>query len=254
MQKRRNVPPTFFWLCKMKILVIIPCYNEEKNIDRVVQNIQNYKLPNDLSNCIIDYLIVNDCSDNTTLEICKRKNYNYINLPVNLGIGGGVQAGYLYAYERGYDIVIQHDGDGQHDPCYFGDVISPILAGQADIVIGSRFLAKEGFQSSGLRRFGIAFLGKMIFLCTGIKVHDVTSGYRAVNRKYIKLFADHYAQDYPEPEAIMDAALYKAKILEVAVIMREREEGKSSISPIKSIYYMIKVSLAILFHRLVASK
>jgi len=238
----------------MKILAIIPCYNEEKNIDRVVQNIQNYKLSNDLSNCIIDYLIVNDCSKDDTLEICKEKNYNYIDLPVNLGIGGGVQAGYLYAYERGFDIVIQHDGDGQHDPYYFGDVIFPILSGQADIVIGSRFLDKGGFQSTGLRRLGITFLSILIYICTGVKIHDVTSGYRAVNRKFIELFAVHYAQDYPEPEAIMDAALKKARILEVPVIMHEREEGKSSINPVKAVYYMVKVSLAILFHRLVTSK
>jgi len=236
----------------MKILAIIPCYNEEKNVDKVVQNIINYSSAG--SNSTIDYIIINDCSKDKTLEICKQKKYNYINLPVNLGIGGGVQAGYLYAYERGYDIAIQHDGDGQHDPCYFGDVISPILSGQADIVIGSRFLDKEGFQSTGLRRFGISFLSVLIYLCTGVKIHDVTSGYRAVNRKYIELFAFHYAQDYPEPEAIMDAALHKARIMEVPVIMREREEGKSSISPIKSIYYMIKVSLAILFHRLIAIK
>jgi glycosyltransferase involved in cell wall biosynthesis len=236
----------------MKILAIIPCYNEEKNIGKVVQNIANYASSS--SNSTIDYLIINDCSKDNTLEICKEKNYNYINLPVNLGIGGGVQAGYLYAYERGYDIAIQHDGDGQHDPCYFGDVISPILSGQADIVIGSRFLDKEGFQSTGLRRLGITFLSMLIYLCTGVKIRDVTSGYRAVNRIFIELFAFHYAQDYPEPEAIMDAALKKAKILEVPVIMHEREEGKSSISPVKSIYYMVKVSLAILLHRLVTSR
>jgi glycosyltransferase involved in cell wall biosynthesis len=236
----------------MKILAIIPCYNEEKNVDKVVQNITNYASSS--CNSTIEYLIVNDCSKDNTLEICKGKNYNYINLPVNLGIGGGVQAGYLYAYERGYDIAIQHDGDGQHDPCYFYDVISPILSGQADIVIGSRFLDREGFQSTGLRRLGITFLSILIYLCTGVKIHDVTSGYRAVNRKFIELFAFHYAQDYPEPEAIMDAALRKARILEVPVIMHEREEGKSSISPVKSIYYMVKVSLAILLHRLVTTK
>jgi len=239
-----------------KVIVLIPCYNEERNIDKVIQNIKDYTSSNSSSNWnyIIDYLIINDCSKDDTLEICKKKKYNYINLPVNLGIGGGIQAGYLYAHERGYDIAIQHDGDGQHDSCYFDDVISPIISGQADIVIGSRFLEKEGFQSTGLRRFGISFLSKLIYLCTGVKIHDVTSGYRAVNHKFIKLFAAHYAQDYPEPEAIMDAALHKAKIMEVPVVMREREEGKSSISPVKSIYYMIKVSIAILFHRIITSK
>jgi len=238
----------------MKVLTIIPCYNEEKNIDKVIQNIQKYKTESDTSKYIIDYLIVNDCSKDNTLEICKQNKYNFINLPINLGIGGGVQAGYKYAYEKGYDIAIQHDGDGQHDPYYFTDVISPILSEQADIVIGSRFVDKEGFQSTSLRRFGISFLSSLIFLCTGVKIRDVTSGYRAVNRKFIKLFAFQYAQDYPEPEAIMDAALHKAKIMEVPVKMHEREGGKSSISPIKSIYYMFKVSIAILFHRLITTK
>jgi glycosyltransferase involved in cell wall biosynthesis len=238
----------------MKVLVIIPCFNEEKNVDKVIQDIQKIKLSGDLANCIIDYLIVNDCSKDNTLEICKEKGYNYLNLPVNLGIGGSIQTGYLYALERGYDIAIQHDGDGQHDPCYFSDVISPIISGQADIVIGSRFLSKEGYQSTGLRRFGITFLSKLISICTGIKINDVTSGYRAVSRKFIEIYAARYAQDYPEPEAIMEAAINKAKIIEVPVIMHERKEGKSSISPLKSIYYMFKVSITILLHRFITFK
>ena len=239
-----------------KVIILIPCYNEEKSIDKVIRNIKDYNLANDPPsfNCTIDYLIINDCSKDKTLEICNEKGYNYLNLPVNLGIGGCVQAGYLYALERGYDIAIQHDGDGQHDPCYFMDVISPILSGQADVVIGSRFLNKKGFQSTGLRRFGISFLSKLICLSTSVKVHDVTSGYRAVNRKIIKIFAFRYAQDYPEPEAIMDAALNEAKIMEVPVIMRGREEGKSSIGPLKAFFYMIKVSLAILLHRFITPK
>lgn len=239
-----------------KVIVLIPCYNEEKNIDRVVQNIKDYTLSDASLSCrfVIDYLIINDCSKDATLEVCNEKGYNYLNLPVNLGIGGCVQAGYLYAYERGYDIAIQHDGDGQHDPCYFESVISPIVSGQADIVIGSRFLENKGFQSTGLRRFGIGFLSALIRLCTGVKVYDVTSGYRAVNRKYIKIFSLHYSQDYPEPEAITDAALNKAKIIEVPVIMHERKEGKSSITFLKSFYYMFKVSLSILLHRAIVSK
>jgi len=239
-----------------KMIVLIPCYNEEKNIDKVIENIINYTSSNNSLNYrfTIDYLIINDCSKDTTLDICNNKGYNYLNLPVNLGIGGAVQAGYLYAFERGYDIAIQHDGDGQHDPCYFEDVISPIVSREADVVIGSRFLDKKGFQSTGLRRFGISFLSKLIYLCSGAKIHDVTSGYRAVNRKYIKIFAAHYAQDYPEPEAIMDAVLNKAKIMEIPVVMCEREEGKSSINSLKALYYMIKVSLSIILHRIVMTK
>jgi len=229
---------------KMKILVIIPCYNEEANIVNVVSRL-------DMSGYELDYIIINDCSKDNTLEICNKNKYNYINLPVNLGIGGGVQAGYLYAHERGYDIAIQHDGDGQHDPTYFKNVIEPIMSGQADIAIGSRFINNNGFQSTGLRRFGIGFLSLIIYLCAGVRIRDVTSGYRAVNKKYIEYFAKHYAQDFPEPESIVDAARNKAKIVEVPVIMHERKEGKSSIGAFKSIYYMIKVSLSILLHRVI---
>lgn len=239
----------------VKIIVLIPCYNEEKNIDKVIQNIENFKIANAASNWkfIIDCLIINDCSKDTTLEICRKNRYNYLNLPSNLGIGGCIQTGYLYALDREYDIAIQHDGDGQHDPCYFESVIAPVLSGHADIVIGSRFIDKKGFQSTGLRQFGIGFLSKLIYLCTGVKVYDVTSGYRAVNREYIRFFAARYAQDYPEPEAIVDAALNKAKIMEVPVIMHGREGGKSSINSLKALYYMIKVSLAILMHRLIVT-
>ena len=164
-----------------------------------------------------------------------------------------MQTGYLYAVERGYDISIQLDGDGQHDPDCLENVITPILTGQADIVVGSRFLNKTGFQSTGVRRIGITFLSNLIKLCTGVKVYDVTSGYRAINRNYTEIFACRYAQDYPEPESVLEAALEKARIIEVPVIMQEREEGKSSINSLRPIYYMIKVTLSILLHRLTGS-
>jgi glycosyltransferase involved in cell wall biosynthesis len=232
-----------------KIIALIPCYNEEKNVKAVVQNITEraFKYP-------IDYLVINDCSVDSTLKICQENGFNYLDLSVNLGIGGGMQAGYMYACQQGYDIAIQHDGDGQHDPCCFETVIAPIVAGDADIVIGSRFMAGEGYKATGWRRLGISFLSGLIHLCTGIKIHDVTSGYRAVNRRYIEFFAEHYAQDYPEPEAIMDAALNKAKILEIPVVMHERKEGKSSINALGSLYYMIKVSVAIFMHRATATR
>jgi glycosyltransferase involved in cell wall biosynthesis len=231
----------------MKILVIIPCYNEEANIDFVVSRL-------DKLDCKLDYIIINDCSKDKTEYICRNRGYNYVSLPVNLGIGGCVQTGYKYALENGYDIAIQHDGDGQHDPGCFETIISPIMSGQADVVIGSRFLGNEGFMSTGLRRLGISFLSMLIYLCSGIMVRDVTSGYRAVNRKYIEFFALRYAQDYPEPESIMDAALNNAKVMEVPVIMNERKEGKSSINSFRPLYYMVKVSLAIILHRLVVRK
>ena len=134
---------------------------------------------------------------------------------MNLGIGGGVQAGYQYARENGYDIAIQFDGDGQHEAKYLQALIDPIEAGEADIVIGSRFVEHEGFQSSGARRLGIGILSRLIRMLCGVKVLDVTSGMRAVNRRFIEEYAEHYAQDYPEPEALLYAGVRKARIREV---------------------------------------
>lgn len=170
--------------------------------------------------------------------------------PVNLGIGGTVQGGYVYALKNGYDIAIQVDGDGQHDISYLKDMIEPIEKGEADIVIGSRFIEKQGFQSSAGRRFGINFLSRLIKLCTAIQIKDVTSGFRAVNHKFIKIYADDYPQDYPEPEAIVAGVMHGGVIKEIPVMMKERTGGASSINLRKSVYYMIKVSLAIIICRI----
>ena len=223
----------------MKILVIIPAYNEEESILTTVQALNSVHPE-------VDAVVVNDASKDNTKNILSENHIHYLDLPVNLGIGGGVQAGYMYAYRNGYDIAIQMDGDGQHPASELDKIIAPIKAEKADIVVGSRFVNKEGFQSSAIRRFGIKFLSSLIYLCTGKHILDVTSGYRAVNRKFIKIFSEEYAQDYPEPEASVTAAKKGAEIIEVPVMMKERQGGMSSISPIKSIYYMIKVSLAII--------
>ena len=227
----------------MKTLIIIPAYNEQENIEKVVKS-----LADNCPEC--DYLIVNDCSTDSTPQICDDKNFSHIDLCCNVGIGGGVQSGYIYAAQNGYDCAIQIDGDGQHDPAFINKIIEPIEKGEADVVIGSRFIEKEGFQSSGMRRLGINFLSTLIKMMTGTRVLDVTSGFRAVNRKYIEHFSREYADDYPEPEAIVSASLTGAKIKEVPVIMKERDGGVSSISPLKSVYYMIKVSLSILLYRI----
>ena len=231
----------------MKVLVIIPAYNEQDSIISVID-----KLKKDCPKA--DYVVINDCSKDKTLQVLSENHANYVNLPLNLGIGGGVQTGYKYAMKNGYDIAIQIDGDGQHDTAYLKNVIEPIEKGEADIVIGSRFINKEGFQSSGMRRLGINFLSVLIKICCGTKVLDVTSGFRAVNRTYICEYAKEYPVDYPEPEAIVKASLSGARIKEVPVIMKERESGTSSISPLKSVYYMIKVSLAIVVCRLTHKK
>lgn len=226
----------------MKVLVIIPAYNEQENIIRVIQDIQN-------NSTNVDYIVINDCSKDNTKKVLLQNGINFVDLPINLGIGGGVQAGYRYALENDYDIAIQFDGDGQHDAKYINNLIAPIENGQANVVIGSRFLEKEGFQSSILRRFGINFLSGLIYFLCGIRVHDVTSGMRAVDKKMIALFAEQYAQDYPEPEAILASGMVGAKIKEVPVQMRERMAGESSISAWKSVYYMIKVSIALIIER-----
>ncbi len=231
----------------MKVLVIIPAYNEEESILRVIE-----KLKKDCPRA--DYIVINDCSTDTTLTRLEEAGASYLNLPQNLGIGGGVQTGYKYALKNGYDIAVQIDGDGQHDTAYLNEVIAPVEAGEADITIGSRFITKEGFQSSGIRRVGIKFLSSLIYLCCGTRVQDVTSGFRAVNRKGIRLYAKEYPVDYPEPEAIVKASVMGLKIKEMPVIMKERAAGESSISPIRSVYYMIKVSIAIIICRLSSKK
>lgn len=226
----------------MKILIIIPAYNEEKNIINVVNNIKKY-CPN------VDYIIINDCSKDKTKAVIEENGFNYISLPVNMGIGGGVQTGYKYAVENDYDIVIQIDGDGQHDPKYINKLIQPIIDGEANMTIGSRFIEKEGFQTSFMRRVGINFLKVLIRVCCGVTITDATSGFRASDKELTKRFSEVYAQDYPEPEAIIDSVVNGFKIKEVPVIMHERQEGQSSINAVKSVYYMIKVSLAIILSR-----
>ena len=225
------------------VLIIIPAYNEAENIEKVVDNIIT-NFPQ------YDYIVINDGSKDNTRDICKKKGYQYLNLSINLGIGGAVQTGYKYAKDKGYDVAVQIDGDGQHDISYLANILPLIEKGEADIVIGSRFIDKEGFQSSAARRTGIKILSALIFLCTGCKVKDVTSGFRAVNKKFIDIYAASYPTDYPEPEAIVSAVMHGGKIKEQPVVMRERENGTSSINFIKSVYYMIKVTLAILVCRI----
>lgn len=227
----------------MKPLIIIPAYNEAENIEATIKDLRIH-CPG------ADYLVINDCSTDNTKEILTRMGASFVDLPVNLGIGGGVQTGYRYASEHDYDIAIQFDGDGQHMAKYIKDLVAPIESGQANVVIGSRFIAKEGFQSSAMRRFGIGFLSTLIHVLCGVRVKDVTSGFRAVDKRMIKLFADNYAQDYPEPEAILSSGLQGARIVEMPVEMRARQGGVSSISPAKSVYYMVKVSLALFLSRI----
>ena len=223
----------------MKKLIIIPAYNEEGNIERTVNNIKE-NAPE------FDYVIINDCSTDNTLKICRENGFNYINLPVNLGIGGAVQTGYIYARDNGYDCAVQVDGDGQHDAAFLNEMADTLLRENADMVIGSRFIKMEGFQSSAMRRLGIKYFTNLIKGITGATVTDPTSGLRLINRRTIEMFAAYYPTDYPEPDSVVTLLKKKGKVVEIPVMMKERESGKSSISPLKSVYYMVKVSLAIL--------
>lgn len=172
-----------------------------------------------------------------------------LDLPINLGIGGAVQAGYRYALANDYDIAVQMDGDGQHDPTFLDEMVKCIESGEADLVVGSRFVTKEGFQSSGARRTGIKFLSGLGHMLTGVRLKDITSGFRMVNRKLIEIYADDYPADYPEPEAMVIASVYGCRLKEYSVIMKERLGGVSSITLRKSVYYMFKVSLAMIIRR-----
>ena len=225
-----------------KILLIIPAFNEEESIERVISGIQesNY-----------DYIIINDGSSDATKSICEKHKYNVINLPINLGIGGAVQTGYKYAVNHGYSYAFQLDSDGQHDPEFLSLMINNMEETGADMVIGSRFIENKGFRSSTLRRLGIRFLSWLIKMMTGQRIMDPTSGLRLSGRKALEVFARDYPRDYAEPETEVMLLKRGMKIVEIPVIMHAKQGGNSSISIKKSIYYMVKVTLSII---LVASK
>lgn len=224
----------------MKILIIIPAYNEEKTILSTINALKIEKEKIDF-----DYIIINDCSKDNTLSLCKKYNLNVIDLSINLGVGGAVQTGYIYAYNKGYDVAIQVDADGQHNPKYISDLVKAINEGN-DIAIASRFIDNKGFQSTFARRMGIKLYSSLIKIFSGITIKDTTSGYRAVNKKVIKYFSKNYPVDFPEPETNAILAKTKCKIKEIPVLMEERTSGKSSIMGLKSIYYAGKVALAVI--------
>lgn len=223
----------------MKKLVIIPAYNEEENILKTVNNLKKYQS--------YDFVVINDGSADDTEKILTENGITHVKLVKNLGIGGAMQTGYKYAYDNGYDIAVQIDADGQHNPEYLDEMIDTLIKTDSDMVIGSRFIKKEGFQSSAARRMGKSILIGIIKLFTGKKITDPTSGFRACSKNTIKLFANEYPVDYPEPETVVQILSRKGKVVEIPVIMNERDGGVSSITPIKSMYYMIKVSLSIVF-------
>lgn len=229
----------------MKILIIIPAYNEEENILNTYNSIVEYNKKNKTK---YDVIVINDGSKDNTEEILVKNKINHIKLIRNLGIGGAVQTGYKYAYENGYDVAIQFDGDGQHDVNYVKNIIKPIEDKKANMVIGSRFV-KEGaseFRSTALRRLGINIISFVIKLKTGKKIYDTTSGFRAADKSVIEQFINYYPTEYPEPISTVHVLINDCAVSEVPVEMKPRVAGVSSISKFKSVYYMINVILSIL--------
>ncbi len=227
-----------------KILIIIPAYNEEKALPRLIAELKSLPLP-------LDLLVVNDGSRDQTAEAARQAGAWVVDLPCNLGIGGAMQTGFKYVSQEGYDAAAQVDGDGQHNPVDLLKVLEPVLQGELDLSIGSRFLSdKGGFKSTFTRRLGISFFSTLLSALTGLPVTDPTSGFRAVSKKLALRFAEYYPVDFPEPEAIMIAHRTGARIGEVPVSMRKRLGGISSIRYWKTVYYMFKVTLAILIDRL----
>ena len=223
---------------ELKRIAIVPALNEEETVGRVIDEIRDFD-PG------FEVVVVDDGSVDRTAGVAADREAHVLRLPFNLGIGGAVQTGYRFAFERGYDIAVQVDGDGQHDPQELPKILAPVLAGEADLCVGSRFTGNSPYRSSFARRVGIAIFARVVSAVVRQKVTDTTSGFRAVNRRGIALFAADYPHDYPEVEATVMCVKHKLRLKEVPVEMRERGGGSSSITAVRSIYYMTKVLLAI---------
>jgi len=221
-----------------KMLAIVPAYNEEGSVAGVVRGIK-------AAHPEADVLVVNDGSGDRTAEEAAGAGALVATLPYNMGIGAAVQTGYRYAYDMGYDAAAQVDGDGQHDPAELVKILAPLKDGTADLVVGSRFLEGEGFKSTFMRRVGITLFSRVLSSLTGEKLTDPTSGFRAANKKAIRLLAADYPEDYPEVESLLLVHLAGLNLAERPVLMRPRAGGRSSITPVRSLYYMVKVMMVI---------
>lgn len=222
-----------------KLLILVPAYNEAENIGRVLDGIlqQTASLPH-----AFDILVVDDGSADNTAEIARAKGVEVISLPLNCGIGVALQTGFKFALESGYDILVRLDADGQHSPSSISEILRPVMADQADLCIASRFIDREGYQASAIRRLGIAWFSFLISLLFKVKVTDPTSGFQAMNQRLIALYADQYASDYPEVEALVNLLRSGLRVKEVSTVMKERQAGQSSITWLQSIYYALKVT------------
>jgi glycosyltransferase involved in cell wall biosynthesis len=223
---------------RLRSIAIVPARNEEASLGPLLAEIRA-AVPD------LGIVVINDGSTDGTAQVAVSAGVPVVNLPFNVGIGGTVQTGYQYALEHGYDVAIQVDGDGQHDPSEIGRVLEPIFQDRADLAVGTRFVAGGGYRGTRLRRVGIRIFAKVVSVMVGQRVSDTTSGFRAVNRKALRLFAAQYPHDYPEVESIVLLSRHGLRLLEVPVQMRVRETGASSITALQAAYYMIKVLLAL---------
>jgi glycosyltransferase involved in cell wall biosynthesis len=220
-------------------VALVPAFNEEANVGRVIDEIRAF-------DPALDVVVVDDGSYDRTAEVARAHGATVVRLPFNLGIGGAVQTGFRFAFEHDYDLAVRLDGDGQHDPSELERILAPVVGGEADIAVGSRFAGEhDGYRSSRPRRIGIRLLAWVVSRIVGRRVTDTTSGFQALNRRAIELFAHDYPHDYPEVEATIMVSRHRLRSVEVPVSMRERGGGRSSITALRSVYYMVKVLLAI---------
>jgi len=227
-------------LSLLRRVAIVPAFNEEQSVVRVIDELRAFDPE-------LDVVVVDDGSRDRTAGVAAARGAHVLRLPFNLGIGGAVQTGFRYAFEKGYELAIRVDGDGQHDPAELAALVEPVLDGRADIAVGSRFAGPSaGYRSSRSRRVGITILARTVSLLVRQRVTDPTSGFQALNRYAIALFAADYPHDYPEVEATVMLFKHKLRLVEVPVQMRERSAGRSSIGALASVYYMVKVLLAVL--------
>ncbi len=225
-------------LAAVRRIAVVPAFNEERNIGPLLAELA--ALDPDL-----EVVVVSDGSTDRTAQVAAAAGAHVVSLPFNLGIGGAVQTGFRFAWEGGYELAVRLDGDGQHDPSQLPAIVAPVAAGDADLAIGSRFLERGGYRSSAARRFGIRVLARVVSWIAHERLTDTTSGFQALNRKAIRLFAADLPRDYPEVEGLVMAIRHHLRVKEVPVTMREREHGRSSIGSLGSVYYMFKVLLAV---------
>jgi glycosyltransferase involved in cell wall biosynthesis len=224
----------------MRAIALVPALNEEGTIAAVIAELREFDSE-------LEILVIDDGSHDRTAEVARRSGARVLRLPFNLGIGGAVQTGFRYAFENGFELAVRVDGDGQHDPSQLAAVVGPVVRGDTDIAVGSRYLGErgDGYRSSATRRVGIRLLARVVSLLTRQRITDPTSGFQALNRKAIMLFAADYPHDYPEVEAIVLVERHRLRLIEVPIAMRPRTAGRSSIRTLSSVYYMVKVLLAL---------